>query len=73
MAAAAGAFIRSCSNGGIPAEFAHAWCGKPLEFAATSHQHCAGCALMLTGLALVAVSPFLMSQQSRRSAARASQ
>jgi hypothetical protein len=60
-----GAFIRSCST--VPAELFNAWCGGPPQsFAAASHQHCAGCALVVCGLGLIAIAPTLMSWTSRR-------
>lgn len=52
-----GAFIRSCSDR-IPAEFANAWCGaSPPHLASLSHAHCAGCAMIATGLSLLAIAP----------------
>ena len=54
----AGAFIRSCSESGLPAEFAQSWCGaSPLHFASAAHPHCAGCALIVAGIGLIAASP----------------
>ena len=54
----AGAFIRSCSDR-IPVEFAQSWCGNatPSHFLGVSHAHCAGCAVVAGGLALVAIAP----------------
>lgn len=56
-AAIAGAFIQSCQSQ-IPAALLNAWCGPApsLPFASSSHAHCAGCVLMLVGLALVGIS-----------------
>ncbi|HVY87955.1 MAG TPA: hypothetical protein VG942_03755 [Hyphomonadaceae bacterium] len=54
----AGAFIRSCD--GAENLLLRAWCGKaPLDLSAMSHQHCAGCALAVAGMTLIAVSPLL--------------
>jgi hypothetical protein len=63
----AGAVIRSCSEG-IPAEFAQSWCGNapPSGLIATAHSHCAGCALLAGGLALVAIAPLLMRFPNRQ-------
>lgn len=55
-AAITGAYIRSCA---MPAASLYsAWCGKPPVDAlqATTQAHCAGCALLVTGLAAVAAS-----------------
>ena len=69
-AAIAGAFIRSCSDGGLPAEFTQSWCGgSPLHFAAATHQHCAGCALIVAGIGLMASSPLLLSVSARNAKA----
>lgn len=55
-----GAFIRSCGDSGLPAEFAQSWCGgSPLQFVAATHQHCAGCMLVVVGIGLIAASPVL--------------
>ncbi|MDP3739237.1 MAG: hypothetical protein Q8R02_17740 [Hyphomonadaceae bacterium] len=56
----AGAFIRFCSDG-IPEEFAQSWCGNapPSHLLTASHAHCAGCALVAGGLALVAIAPLV--------------
>lgn len=54
--ALAGAFIRSCQS--IPPEFLQAWCGAPpQQLAFAMHQHCTGCALIATGIGLVALAP----------------
>lgn len=68
----AGAFIRSCSNG-IPAEFARSWCGNapPSHLLATAHAHCAGCALVAGGLALVAITPLFTRFTGRQVRAQA--
>ena len=57
VATLAGAFIRSCQSQ-VPAELLNAWCGPatPNPFVMTSHAHCAGCALMVAGVALMGVS-----------------
>jgi hypothetical protein len=61
-----GAFIRSCSSAGFPAEFYQSWCGlSPLE-AAAMHPHCAGCALTIAGIAFIAVSPILFALDAAR-------
>jgi hypothetical protein len=58
MAAAfAGAFIRTCQSQ-VPVELLNAWCGPEAtnHFASFSHVHCAGCAVMFAGLALMSAS-----------------
>jgi hypothetical protein len=68
----AGAFIRSCSESGLLAEVAQSWCGgSPLQFAAAAHQHCAGCALIVAGVGLIAVSPLLISFSTQSAKAMA--
>lgn len=60
--AAAGAFIRSCTQD-IPAAFANAWCGDaPLQIVSASHAHCAGCAMTAAGLALIVLSAILTTR-----------
>ena len=56
----AGAFIRSCSEAPFTL-LAHAWCGKAplLDLADPDRQHCPGCALIVAGLTLIALSPLL--------------
>jgi hypothetical protein len=55
-----GAFIRSCEA--VPSELFQSWCGStPHALALTAHQHCSGCALMASGLGLIAISPMLIS------------
>ncbi len=50
-----GVFIRSCQS--VPSELLDAWCGAPPQTALLAqHQHCAGCALAVTGLILAALS-----------------
>jgi hypothetical protein len=63
----AGAFIRSCSQG-ISAEFAQTWCGNapPSGLIAAAHAHCAGCALVAGGLALVALAPLFIRFTDRQ-------
>lgn len=70
-AAITGAFIRACSGAGLPAEFYQSWCGRsPLEFA-PMNQHCAGCALTVVGIALIAFSPIVFALDAiRKQAAR---
>lgn len=48
----AGASIRSCQDG-TPQALLNAWCGPTPHNALASfaHAHCAGCAVMYTGLA----------------------
>ena len=53
----AGVFIRSCQS--VPAELLNAWCGETPPAALAQHQHCFGCALVVTGLALAALSLML--------------
>ena len=54
----AGAFTRSCQS--VPADLLDAWCGAPPRVALLAqHQHCFGCALVFTGLALAALSLML--------------
>jgi len=68
----AGAFIRSCDDG-LQAALAHSWCGPtPLHMASTTHQHCAGCVMLVAGAAVMAISlalapwpPRLSDQVSR--------
>jgi hypothetical protein len=65
----AGSFIRSCQS---PAEFLNAWCGgAPQSLALLRHQHCAGCVLVAAGIALLALSPILISWTGRPNAAAA--
>jgi hypothetical protein len=60
----AGAFMRLCSQD-VPLEFAQSWCGNaPLVSA--SHAHCAGCALLATGLVLIAATPLLVNFAGRQ-------
>ncbi len=69
MATVAGAFIRSCSESGLPTEFAQSWCGaSPLHFASAAHQHCAGCVLIVAGFGLIAVSPLFSFRRLRAKA-----
>jgi len=57
-----GAFIRSCES--VPAELLNAWCGAPPRAALLAqHQHCFGCALVVAGLALAALS-FMLNPQT---------
>ena len=67
----AGAFIRSCSAG-IPAEFAQSWCGNapPSQLVAAAHAHCAGCALVAGGLAIVAIAPLFMRFSDQQAKAK---
>lgn len=70
----AGAFIRSCGDSGLPTEFAQSWCGDSLlKFAAATHQHCAGCVLIVAGIGLIAISPFLFSLSAWNARAMAQQ
>jgi hypothetical protein len=54
----AGAFMRTCSDG-MSSALAQSWCGNapPSHLLAEAHAHCAGCALITGGLALVAIAP----------------
>ena len=68
----AGVFIRSCTDG-ISAEFAQSWCGNtpPSDLLATAHAHCAGCALLAGGLALIAIAPLFTNFTGQRISAEA--
>ena len=53
-----GVFIRSCQS--VPADLLNAWCGaSPRAALLSQHQHCFGCALVVAGLALAALSLML--------------
>lgn len=52
----AGAFIRSCNDGA--SMIASSWCGGHPPSLAT-HEHCAGCVMVATGIGLLALSPLL--------------
>lgn len=69
-AAATGAFIRSCIMGDTPTVFADAWCGPAMSSGAP-HTHCAGCALLVAGLVVMAAAPFFGRERGRRQAANA--
>jgi len=56
--AVAGAFTRSCDTG-LAAQMALSWCGDASLLPSTSHEHCAGCALMAVGGILVAVAALM--------------
>lgn len=66
-----GAFLRSCAEG-VPAVFAQSWCGNapPPGFFAATHAHCAWCALVATGLALVAIAPLFARSTWQRARAQ---
>lgn len=66
LAMIAGAFLRFCAES-IPAEFARSWCGNapPPDFFAAAHSHCAVCAAIAAGLALVAIAPMFIPVASR--------
>jgi hypothetical protein len=63
----AGAFMRLCSQD-VPLEFAQSWCGNaPLSgLVSASHAHCVGCALLATGLVLIAATPLLVNFAGRQ-------
>jgi hypothetical protein len=69
---ATGAFIRSCSDG-LPPEFAQSWCGSapPSALLEATHSHCAGCILVVSGLALLAIAPLFELFASKKATARA--
>ena len=71
LAVIAGAFLRSCAEG-MPAEFARSWCGNapPSDLFAATHSHCAGCAAIAAGLALVAIAPMFIPVANRRPSAQ---
>lgn len=50
-----GAVKRTCDQD-ASSQLAHAWCGPPLQSLSMAHEHCAGCVMMVTGLALIALS-----------------
>lgn len=52
-----GAFTRSC-NSNQAIDMAGAWCGDPPPGAVgfESHAHCAGCAILLVGLAMISLA-----------------
>ncbi len=63
-----GVSVRSCKS--VPAELLQAWCGAPPHAAVLAeHQHCLGCALVVGGLVLAALS--LMLNLRPRKAVRA--
>lgn len=51
----AGAVKRACIQD-ASSQLAHAWCGPPLQSLSVAHEHCAGCVMLVAGLALVAAS-----------------
>ena len=51
----AGAVTRSCDQD-ASSQLAHAWCGPPLQALSSAHEHCAGCVMLVAGVALVAAS-----------------
>jgi hypothetical protein len=52
-----GAFTRSC-NSNLAIDMAGAWCGNPPPGTVgfESHAHCAGCAILLAGLAMISLA-----------------
>lgn len=68
----AGILARTCTNTGIPAEFANAICGDGGSvLTASSHAHCAGCAVMAIGGMMLAIAALMHLATERRATARA--
>lgn len=64
VATLTGVFIRSCTTD-IPRELLTSFCGNALAspFSMAMHAHCAGCAMIVSGAAMVAVSALFHVRQ----------
>lgn len=68
MAIVGGAVLRSCSTG-VEADLMRYWCGpQSSALFAQTHAHCAGCAMLAAGLALMIASLIAASWPRRRTA-----
>jgi hypothetical protein len=69
MTTIGGLALRACSSGG-DVEMMRSWCGPaPHAFLAQSHAHCAGCAMLAAGLALM-IAAIVGASLPRRRVAR---
>lgn len=65
-AAIGGALLRSC-NTGLETELARYWCGAQTSaLTAQAHAHCAGCAMLASGLVMMIAAVVVGSLPRRR-------
>ncbi len=62
-----GVVKRTCDQD-ASSQLAHAWCGPSLQSMSVAHEHCAGCVMLVAGLALIAVS-LVLAVRTRPTAA----